>query len=326
MIRDARYKRDIKEFVDGNPNENLYMSVYQFAELTQSKPVYDSAITDKIFIDLDSDGHATLTNETWRDLQVLLDWCKKESTEERPLVPQIFFSGGSGYHVIFTLSRPFLEIKDPKIVQHLTKKIRENSGSNAIDLQANNGFTQLRRIPNTQHQRTKLYCIPLSLDEAYNYEPLEILRIAQKPRKGFKVNTSKSIYFDEVISFVRRLSENPSLRKKLADKKNKLLDKRIDYIEKQGLAPIRTCIQKLFTKENPTFQERTWIAAELLRCNYGGRTDTGGYETIHLHQIFRNFDKYDYGTSEYHFKKMIDKGLYAPSCKMLQEVGLCTGH
>lgn len=312
VVRDAKYKKDIKNFVKENSHENIYMSVYTFTEysLNEHRPVYNTAVVDKFFIEIDSEGHNLVTRQTWEQVRMLIDWCREESLPNREIKPQIFFSGRSGYHILFHFLTPVKGMKNKNVLQTLVKGFKRKTGVD-VDLAANNGFGQMRRIPNTKNHKSGYYCIPLTVDEAYNYPPSKILELASKPRNIDNFD-GYSPYFYEVVDYInKQMKEEVQYIHRVI----KLENNNNHYMDIHGLDKIRPCLQKCINQLAPSFQERTWIASEMIHK---------GYSDKDIHGIYRNFTKYEYGKTQHHLNLLRSKGLFPPSCSTLQMHGVCT--
>lgn len=317
LVRNAKTKKEIAEFVKARPNESIYQTVYEFHSLnSKGQATYDSAIFDKIFVEIDSEGHSILTEEAWREMRKLIKWCREESSPGKELRPQIFYSGRSGYHILFHLDHIDLNVKSDNVLKHLIKKIKQLSGVD-IDVAANNGFSQLRRLPNTKNHKSGLYCIPLTLEEAEHYPPAKVIELAKKKRRIDNYN-GPSTFFNDVIPYVAKWLEDAEFRKK-EFLKNKKLNKKLrkDILDDTTKQPVRPCILKAIESEQkPNHQTRTYIALELIRCNY---TDA------EIHEIYKNIDpvKYKYNLTQYQIDNIRRKGLYAPSCNTLLDNDFC---
>jgi len=323
VVRDAQYLKDIQSFVKANPTDSLYMSVYKFTELNvQGAPIYDTARMDKFFLEIDSEGHELLNTKTWHQLRHFIDWCNKESTPDKQINLQIFFSGRSGYHILIKLSRDFDVMKDKNVIQYIIRQMAKLSGVD-FDMQANNGFAQMRRIPNTINHKSGLYCIPLTIEEAYNYTPEAVMHLAKKKRK-LNNTPEPSSYFDYII---------PAVLKHLRDKRLRRVD--TEYYQERtikdqllrkltntayGHKPIRACILDMMTKSNPNFEESTYIALELMRCEYDLK------DMLEIFRQIRGPEKFDYKISHMQLSNMLKKKLWAPSCETLQAKGYCKGN
>ncbi len=316
--RNARTLKDIAKFVKENSGENIYTSVYQFSTLDYEKVVYESAIPDRLFIEFDGPDHGLLSDVTWRDLQKFISWCKSESSPGHEINPQIWFSGGSGYHVLFTLPMVVREYNSSKVIQRINQKLKYLTGCELLDMQANHGFTQLRRVPNTQHQKTKLYCIPLTVDEAFNFGPDKIMQLARKPRK-LNNWTGDSTYFVEIIKFISDgiKRENDEFRRKSHESKDDRMINTSNIINETGLRQLRPCIFRLTKLPNPNFEESTWLACELIHCNYTDKQ---------MMDIFKEIrrEKFNYEMTRYQITMLRKKSIKPPSCYFLEQKNYCS--
>lgn len=141
----------------------------------ENHPDYDSAIIDRIFFEFEEEGEKILTDAVRREV---LDFLTE--IESWGLEPHIFFSGRRGFHILFYFEE--IELKKANAVIKKVPGIFERD----FELKhmcpvARHGTRQMRRIPNTKHQGSGLYCIPLSLSEL-SLRVEEILTLAEKPR------------------------------------------------------------------------------------------------------------------------------------------------
>lgn len=310
VIRNASTKKELQEFVKANKQENLYFTVYTFTTLDKGRVVYESAVPDKIFCEIDGEGHGLLNEETWRDLRRVIEWCQEEEKiTGQALKPQIFFSGSSGYHILFHLPEVVLLYQDSKIIQKLNNNIKKVSGSKLIDLQANNGFSQLRRIPNTLNHKSGFYCIPLTVEEAYNFPPEQVLDLAKKKRKlnNFDGNSD---YFVDIIKAIDREFKTRKTEPKFTSPIHRV-------VLSNGAPKIRPCIFRMTLKPDPSYKESLWIALELLRCGY---TDEEICQTFYG---IRGPERYNDELTRKHVSDLRRKEIFAPSCKTLQDAGYC---
>jgi len=157
-------------------NHNLYVSVYNFNE-------YNEPWIDKIFLDFDAGSKQTfnpLTDEGKQTLQEVLEEVKKVASflENRYEVkPLVLFSGNRGFH-IYLFSIPVL-LKHPKeTLKTFLNWVKNKLDLKYVDTQLFSDIRRVARLPYSVHQKTKLYCVPISLEMSID----EILQLAREPK------------------------------------------------------------------------------------------------------------------------------------------------
>jgi hypothetical protein len=129
----------------------LFQSVYNFKEMENNKPKYDTAIIDKLFFDFDANS------DCWNECNKLHQHLKQEN------IQHFIIWSGRGYH-LFINSIP-LQSKNCKSVIynsqiHFIKKLDLK-----CDMQVIGDHSRLRRIPNSWHPKAQLFCIYLSEED-----------------------------------------------------------------------------------------------------------------------------------------------------------------
>ena len=90
--RKMNAKNDYFDFVNSHNNRtNVYTTVYDFQHFTETMPVEDSVIIDRIFLDFDA--HEDNLDMAWRDVKVVM-----EMVIENDYLHTLFFSG-RGFHL-----------------------------------------------------------------------------------------------------------------------------------------------------------------------------------------------------------------------------------
>lgn len=172
LKRDAKAEEDFWSFINKFRGLNLYTTVYGFKEPTK----YDTAIIDKLFFEFDGENKI-FDERLLNDVRCFLRFLQGRTDSK----PQIFYSGNSGFHVVLWF-KPVTLYNPHRAIQRLIQNLQSLSGSQYLDLNANNGLSQMRRIPNSMHQKTKLYAIPLKPEEVLFYSVEEIKDLARAPR------------------------------------------------------------------------------------------------------------------------------------------------
>ena len=135
-------KNEYFEFVKSHNNRtNVYTTVYDFEHFTETMPVEDSVIIDRIFLDFDA--HEDNLDMAWRDVKVVM-----EMVIDNDYLHTLFFSG-RGFHL-------FLFGKTTKNMRNVQTFFREVKQLLDLKVGKNNSLdervgqkTRLRRVPNT---------------------------------------------------------------------------------------------------------------------------------------------------------------------------------
>jgi len=166
---------------------DVYISVYGFKAVERNgrwKPVYETAVVDKIFFDFDclkvnqdNKSQEFFSIETKLSAEKLDDWLEKNNYSR-----QIFFSGG-GYHIIpAVVGDPANLMKASFGIVHEVKISLDDSSLGDL--------SRLRRVPNTlnwgsEKKKRSVYCIPITREELHL--PFEkMVELASRPRIGKK--------------------------------------------------------------------------------------------------------------------------------------------
>jgi hypothetical protein len=134
-----------------------------------------------------------------------------------PEAVRCYFSGSKGFHILLD-GRVFGEVTPSRNLHYLFSKIREIIAKQAnvnIDLSIRDKL-RLIRLPNTLHQKSELYKIPLHVNELAGLTVEEITHMAKRPvklsgvdRSGLipdidvKPNVTASEVFKKAVSMVR---------------------------------------------------------------------------------------------------------------------------
>ena len=106
-------KNDYINFVKSHNNKtNVYTTVYDFEYFTETMPVEDSVIIDRIFLDFDA--HEDDLDKAWRDVKAVMELVISNDYKHT-----LFFSG-RGFHLFLFGKRA----KDMRDVQALFKQIK----------------------------------------------------------------------------------------------------------------------------------------------------------------------------------------------------------
>ena len=310
-------KNEYFEFVKSHNNRtNVYTTVYDFEHFTETMPVEDSVIIDRIFLDFDA--HENNLDMAWRDVKVVM-----EMVIENNYLHTLFFSG-RGFH-LFLFGKP---TKNMRNVQTFFREIKQLldlkvGKKNSLDERVGQK-TRLRRVPNTVNMSSSdgkgnaRYCIPLTIDDL-RLDIEEILTMALKPRLlPFKKSGKNEVVFPEAppIEAMKGSVSVPST---------------------VGNLPMLPCLYNAVMVENPTHLARAYLVS-WYRDLLSGYTDLVNQEDkaqVHklvveeLERVFADSDSVwlDWDKSETikHSKFTVYNNYNTPHCDKLISDGFCVG-
>ena len=310
-------KNEYFEFVKSHNNRtNVYTTVYDFEHFTETMPVEDSVIIDRIFLDFDA--HEDNLDMAWRDVKVVM-----EMVIENNYLHTLFFSG-RGFH-LFLFGKP---TKNMRNVQTFFREIKQLldlkvGKKNSLDERVGQK-TRLRRVPNTVNMSSSdgkgnaRYCIPLTIDDL-RLDIEEILTMALKPRLlPFKKSGKNEVVFPEAppIEAMKGSVSVPST---------------------VGNLPMLPCLYNAVMVENPTHLARAYLVS-WYRDLLSGYTDLVNQEDkaqVHklvveeLERVFADSDSVwlDWDKSETikHSKFTVYNNYNTPHCDKLISDGFCVG-
>lgn len=109
-------------------------------------------------------------------------------TEELDIKPNdiwIYFSGSKGFHILISSAAVGIQPRNDlhKIFKHLAGYLIHRLGLVSLDLVVYTSARMLR-LPNSMHQKTRLFKIELSMDELENKSLADIQEMARMPRRN----------------------------------------------------------------------------------------------------------------------------------------------
>ncbi|MGA0352004.1 MAG: hypothetical protein ACO3MF_04600 [Acholeplasmataceae bacterium] len=310
-------KNDYFEFVKSHNNRtNVYTTVYDFEHFTETMPVEDSVIIDRIFLDFDA--HEDNLDMAWRDVKVVM-----EMVIENNYLHTLFFSG-RGFH-LFLFGKT---TKNMRNVQTFFREIKQLldlkvGKKNSLDERVGQK-TRLRRVPNTVNMSSSdgkgnaRYCIPLMIDDL-RLDIEEILSMALKPRLlPFKKSGKKEVIFPEAppIEAMKGSVSVPST---------------------VGNLPMLPCLYNAVMVENPTHLARAYLVSWYrdLLSGYTDLVNQTDKAQVHklvveeLERVFAESDSVwlDWDKSETikHSKFTVYNNYNTPHCDKLISDGFCVG-
>ena len=310
-------KNEYFEFVKSHNNRtNVYTTVYDFEHFTETMPVEDSVIIDRIFLDFDA--HENNLDMAWRDVKVVM-----EMVIENNYLHTLFFSG-RGFH-LFLFGKP---TKNMRNVQTFFREIKQLldlkvGKKNSLDERVGQK-TRLRRVPNTVNMSSSdgkgnaRYCIPLTIDDL-RLDIEEILTMALEPRLlPFKKSGKNEVVFPEAppIEAMKGSVSVPST---------------------VGNLPMLPCLYNAVMVENPTHLARAYLVSWYrdLLSGYTDLVNQADKAQVHklvveeLERVFADSDSVwlDWDKSETikHSKFTVYNNYNTPHCDKLISDGFCVG-
>lgn len=236
----VKTKNDYINFVRAQNNRtNVYTTVYDFEEFTDSAKIESSVIIDRIFLDFD--GHDEDITMAYRDVKFVMDWVAEKSYEHT-----LFFSG-RGFH-LFIFGEPAESIRSIQtFFRQIKKKLEEAYGENSLDERVGQ-TTRLRRIPNTvnmsssDENRNPYFCVPLFYNDLTL--PLEeVLAIAKEPRLiPFKISGKVKAIFPNA----------PPIES---------VEGEVSVPVHEGKLPLLPCLHNAVMSENPSHMARAYLVS-----------------------------------------------------------------
>jgi hypothetical protein len=158
-------------------NFNCFATIQRFAAKKKEK---GELFIAPLYFDLDDANNPA---KSQADAIKLIEFFTKE-LDVKPADLWVYFSGSKGFHVL--ISSQALGIKPRndlhKTFKHIAGYLVHRLDLTALDLVVYTSYRMLR-LPNSVHQKTRLFKIELSIDELKNKTLEEIKEMAQQPRK-----------------------------------------------------------------------------------------------------------------------------------------------
>lgn len=236
----VKTKNEYIDFVRAQNNRtNVYTTVYDFEEFTDSAKVEESVVRDRIFLDFD--GHDDDLTMAYRDVKYVMDWVNSKS-----YIHTLFFSG-RGFH-LFLFGEPTENIRSIQIFfREIKKDLDRHFGENSLDERVGQ-ITRLRRVPNTVNMSSSdengnpYFCIPLFYEDL-NKSLQDILALAKGPRNiPFKMSGKERVIFPSAPPIEAVGGE-------------------ISVPKREGNLPILPCLHNAVMSENPSHLSRAYLVS-----------------------------------------------------------------
>jgi len=311
----VKNKKQFQRFVAShNGKANVYTTVYDFEEFSETAKVDSSVILNRIFFDFDA--HEDELAEAWEDTKCMISFLKDANYN-------LFFSG-RGFH-LFVHGEPTDTIRNIQFYFRKAKNYLESIRGYNTTLDDRVGqTTRLRRMPNTVNMSATnsrgemLFCIPLCEDDL-DLSIEEILNLATKPRSpAKKINGSHKIVFP--IS--------PPLRE---------IEGEVNVPKTIGSMPILPCLYNAIMTENPSHLSRAYLVSwyrDLISGYQDLKTMKDKEDTLNLivdelERVFASSQDvwldWDKTTTKNHAKFTVYGNYNTPHCDKLINEGLCIG-
>lgn len=197
-------------------NFNCFSTVQSFANPEQ---VNGEMFLAPLYFDLDNENDPSISQA---DAIKLIDFFVSELDLKESDV-WMYFSGSKGFHIIINSEALGIEPRNDlhKIFKHIAGYLLHRLELESLDLGV---YTHRRmlRLPNSVHQKTRLFKIELSIDELQNKALEEIRTLAEQPRR------------DEETLFSNQDRKKESAVRREAS--NFFRDKQSEYIEAAATA------------------------------------------------------------------------------------------
>lgn len=197
-----------------NGIKNIFFSLYNCDKFSN----FDNCIIDKLVFDFD------LKNKSLEKIKSIIPLLKKLNYKF-----SIVFSGNKGFHLyIFTHQTKDINNRYHTLYNaHRTIMEKLNLTTDDIDSKLIGDIKRIIRCPNTMHLKSRLYAIPLSVEEVLTLSYKEIKELAKVPRLKFYI-FGKIKFSLEKLDYTPRRAEYKSIPEHNYDiKLNNITDEKI---------------------------------------------------------------------------------------------------
>ena len=287
---------EINNYIDGN---NLYTTVYSFRQTNGTKAIYSTAIVDRILIDIDNKDSKGNPVDAKEQVHKIANYL---------LTKNYFFNinfSGRGFHIyIYTKT-----ISGGGAVKNYVAELVQRTGA-IVDTSVVGDLAREVRILNTINQKSKLYCIPIKIDEIDSAESLAV-----RPRKLDKSFLYGSTLLD-LQPYQQGIVENFNYSGFSHITLRSSFDINTDYVI--NMLKQVPCIKEVLDNSYAGWQERTLLLLFLKE---------NGYSLEDAQKIVKAFiakDKYETSTcTRNHAAAIYSRSYKLPSCSTINKIGLC---
>jgi hypothetical protein len=288
---------NISKYIRDN---NLYTTVYSFGETNGHKAYYNTAVIDRVFIDVDNHGIKGEPIDAAKETRKIADYLLSKG-----YLFNINFSG-RGYHIFIYTSVS----RSPISIKNFAYELIERAGA-SVDTSVIGDLAREVRILNTINQKSGLYCIPVRIEEIGD----KALELAKRPRNidsSFlygKVLLNLSLYdTEEVFNYSRKSVSDFHMA----------TEKPVDFEEFYSRVSNIPCINEILDNDMAGWQERSLLLSYM---KYQGYTVDDAENII---KSFINKEKYNKSVCvKNHARSYYSRTYLVPSCHAVSRMGLC---
>lgn len=305
-------KNEYIDFVNSQNNKtNVYTTVYDFKNFSDSAKIESSVILDRIFLDFDA--HDGDLEKAYNDVCLIMNHVKENDWEH-----SLFFSG-RGFH-LFIEGEPTNSIRN---IQVFFKQMKSLLGEDSTLDDRVGQISRLRRVPNTVNLSSSdedgnpYFCIPIFYDDLSSMD--KILTLAKYYRKiPFRKEGSVKVVFPDA----------PPLEE---------IEGEVSVPDYDGNLPILPCLYNANMSENPAHISRAYLVAwyrDLLSGNRDLKTQEDKAKVLDsvIEEIKISFGSkeeiwldWDEATTRKHARFTVYGNYNTPSCAKLISDGYCVG-
>lgn len=196
-----------------NKNTGLFKTIftYNIANIDEAHMIGD------LYFDFDDKEYEKVKTDALRTIDLMYHLFGIESKNI-----DIYFSGNKGIHLI--ISKEMLGVSPNKYLNSIYKEIITtifNATENkTLDTKIYDN-KRLFRIPNTRHEKSMLYKIPISYEELVNLNSKEITELAKKPRllsckyeNKFLIEKANAVYLKYVDKTIEKINKSEEIKNK----------------------------------------------------------------------------------------------------------------
>jgi len=293
---------------------DIFTSEYAFKEIRRvgksSKGVYETAIVDKIFIDLDGSS----ANKTKDPLRAYADCVKLHRFfSKKDILHTVFFSGNCYQLHVFIENN----LKNPQGAIRTYLDMLETSQHTLIDKKTRGSLAQLVRVPGTLNTKGRRFCISIKNFLKKSHE--EILREA-------KVQSSRVFFYGSGLLDISRFDSEP-LFKERVDFDGWPDETSIKIKSILGKLDIPPCIQRLMSIKDLGYEGRFLVIVFLKESGVPPKVTERVLKSFLSRRKFYHCTREEAvshgGMVNYIYNRGSDLGYYMWSCEKMRQNDYC---
>lgn len=285
--------RDIIAFRDKHPDDGLYISAYRY----DTQNPNSALLFGDFYLDFDDEDFEKVRH----DVRLVVHYMTRKFAYNLSYKDiQFFFSGKKGAHMVIPAA-VFGLTPDPNLNQHfreMAKELNEYTRYQTLDTQIYDR-RRLFRLPQTKHQSTGFYKIPLTFQEIRDLPVRDIHELARQTRSmRFPEASYSAAAADKYVKaqdvFQQRFNKKRSKDRfgtKPMDFTPHCIQELIDEGPQNGQRNSTACVLTSFWKRQGYSEEEAWD--QLVEWN------DDSLDVNELDSIFQSifFGEYEYGCS-----------------------------